>query len=201
MKIAHPQTSEASALDKRIQDVLTDQIKSPVLDDKAFARSTRHEMNNHLAACPSHGRIASSENKSEETTCEEMASNTTQQTGLPYLVALSPEFDHLIRFPDPNSISGKVLADMLCGNHVSIESMYYRYGGALGSNDIRKLREDGWPIERSEIRFPDPRNGSENKLALYYLQPATIAAMGSRRGDFLIEVANASQTHQIKGGV
>lgn len=106
----------------------------------------------------------------------------------------------LVQFPSPHSISGKVLADMLCGDHVSVESMHRHYGAAIGSYFVRELRRKGWPVQRSEVHFSDPRDGSTRKLTLYYLPPATIVAAGLRRRGFLMQVRNASQTHQAKGG-
>jgi hypothetical protein len=122
-----------------------------------------------------------------------------EDTRSPSIEAGSNGFANRIRFPQPNSISGKVLADMLCGDHVSVESMYRHYGAALGSNCVKDLRRNGWPIQRSEVHFSDPRDGSTKALALYYLPPATIVAVGLCRQDFLLQVRNASQDHQAKG--
>lgn len=98
-----------------------------------------------------------------------------------------------LRFPPPHWIEGKVLADMLCGDHVSPETMWRRYSEILGSNGVNRLRQFGWPVQRSEVHFSDPRDGVTVMLTLYHLPPTAIVAAGDRCTVFLEQVRIASR--------
>ena len=103
-------------------------------------------------------------------------------------------------FPCAEWDDGKLLADMLCGDHLSVETIDRRYGKIPAFRYIHWLRRIGWPIERSEVCFPDPRDGKQIQLTLYFLPPAVIAATGASRAVFLEKVRLASLSAQAKGG-
>ncbi len=103
-------------------------------------------------------------------------------------------------FPWPDSIAGKLLAEMLCGDHVSAESLWERYGVSVRVNDIKMLRRRGWPVQRSDVLFNDPQDGATIHLSLYFLSPFAILAAGRWRQQFLDEVRQASHTVPTKEG-
>jgi len=103
-------------------------------------------------------------------------------------------------YPSPSSFCGKVLADMLGGDHVSPESIVRRYGDFLATNDVKNLRQAGWPVQRSDVFFPGPVDGVTTQLSLYYLPPSVIVAADEHRRQLLERVKQASHTVPTKRG-
>jgi hypothetical protein len=103
-------------------------------------------------------------------------------------------------FPSPYSALGNILVDLLCGDQVSVETILRRYGQFPGSKRVTLLRQYGWPVQRSEVHFPDPHGHGVRLLTLYSLPPAAIVAAGSNRRAFLEKVRQATIKAQAKVG-
>jgi len=89
-------------------------------------------------------------------------------------------------FPDPRSVKGRVLADLLVGDRLTHLDVWERHGSSRAAHHVLRLRQSGWPITTTEISAPTS-DGRTARIALYSLPPETMEAAGERGQAFVAE--------------
>lgn len=83
----------------------------------------------------------------------------------------------LFSYPDPSSVKGHVLADLLHGDKLTHMDVWERHGSSRASHHVLVLRKAGWPVITEEIEAPTS-DGRIARIALYSLPIDTINAAG-----------------------
>lgn len=90
-------------------------------------------------------------------------------------------------FPDPSTVKGRVLADLLAGRRITHADCWREHGSSRLSHHAFKLRELGWTIRTDEIEVRTS-DGRIAHIGMYSLSAETIRATGER-GQRFIEAA------------
>ncbi|WP_407280125.1 helix-turn-helix domain-containing protein [Aromatoleum evansii] len=87
-------------------------------------------------------------------------------------------------FPDPATVKGAVLADLLAGRRITHLDCWREHGSSRLAHHAFKLRELGWPIRTDEIHVPTS-DGRKAMIGEYSLPAETIRDAGVRGQHFI----------------
>ena len=87
-------------------------------------------------------------------------------------------------YPDPESVKGRVLADLLAGDSLTHMDVWERHGSSRAAHHVLMLRKAGFPVETLEIEAPTS-DGRRARIARYSLPTEAIAAAGERGRQFV----------------
>jgi hypothetical protein len=93
-------------------------------------------------------------------------------------------------YPDPVSVKGRTLANLLSGEKLTHYDVWERHGSSRASHHVLMLRKSGWPVITEEIDVPTS-DGRTARIALYSLSAETIEAAGERGQAFIAESKTA----------
>jgi hypothetical protein len=82
-------------------------------------------------------------------------------------------------YPDPHTVKGKVLANLLSGERITHKDVWLRHGSSRAAHHVYILRGLGWPVRSIEIDATT-RDGRMVRIAEYSLPKETIHAAGER---------------------
>lgn len=89
-------------------------------------------------------------------------------------------------YPDPGSVKGRLLADLLTGARVTHLDVWERHGSSRAAHHVLMLRKAGWPILTKEIDALTS-DGRVARIALYSLPAGAIDATGERGQQYVAE--------------
>jgi hypothetical protein len=92
-------------------------------------------------------------------------------------------------YPRPDSVKGRVLADLLDGQRITHMTVWARYASSRAAHHVLRLRQAGFPVETRDIIVPT-RDGRNACIAEYSLPRLAIEQAGERRRRF-VEAARA----------
>lgn len=92
----------------------------------------------------------------------------------------SPSFS----YPEPASVKGRVLANLLAGDRLTHLDVWQRFGSSRAAHHVLMLRKAGWPVQTLEIEAPTS-DGRRARIAQYSLPPESIAAAGEDGRQFI----------------
>lgn len=87
-------------------------------------------------------------------------------------------------FPDPTTVKGHVLADLLSGRHITHLDCWREHGSSRLAHHCYVLRGMGWPIDTEEIDACTC-DGRHVQIGEYSLRPETIEEAGERGQQFV----------------
>tara|TARA_R110001583_G_C5671067_1_gene411143 strand:+ start:13840 stop:14217 length:378 start_codon:yes stop_codon:yes gene_type:complete len=90
-------------------------------------------------------------------------------------------------YPSPESVKGRVLADLLSGMDITGLDVLYRHCSTRAAHHILRLRQAGWPIETTAVDAPT-RDGRSVRIGEYRLHQDAIDAAGDAGRRFVEEV-------------
>lgn len=94
-------------------------------------------------------------------------------------------------FPDPSTVKGQVLADLLLGRRITHKDTWIEHGSSRLAHHIYILRGDGWPIgcDTIEVGTSDGRRATIGEYSL----PAETIREAGERGRRFVEQARRGQ--------
>lgn len=94
-------------------------------------------------------------------------------------------------FPDPASVKGRVLADLLQGRCPTHLDTWRAHGSSRLAAHIHRLRKAGWPVITDDVRVTTTDNGRRADIARYRLPEGMFAALGPRAEQFIQDARGA----------
>lgn len=91
-------------------------------------------------------------------------------------------------YPSPETVKGRVLADLISGMCLTHLDVWERHGSSRASHHVLRLRQSGWPVVTEEISAPTS-DGRIARIALYSLPAETIEAAGEHGQRYAAECA------------
>jgi hypothetical protein len=89
-------------------------------------------------------------------------------------------------YPSPETVKGRVLADLISGMCLTHMDVWERHGSSRASHHVLMLRRAGFPIRTQEIDAKT-RDGRTARIARYSLPAEAIASAGERGRRFADE--------------
>lgn len=96
-----------------------------------------------------------------------------------------------VSYPDPASVKGRVLADLLQGRCPTHLDTWRAHGSSRLAAHIHRLRKAGWPVITDDVRVTTTDNGRRADIARYRLPEGMFAALGQRAEQFIQDVRGA----------
>lgn len=96
-----------------------------------------------------------------------------------------------VSFPDPASVKGRVLADLLQGRCPTHLDTWRAHGSSRLAAHVHRLRKSGWPVITDDVRVTTSDNGRRADIARYRLPDGPRAALGERAERFIHDARGA----------
>lgn len=113
------------------------------------------------------------------------------------------EVKQRFRYPDPETVHGRVLGALLRGEHFTQHDCSIRLGSSRLSHHIYTLRggkaRNGWPIVTVEKPVTTTDAGRPATIGEYSLPSVVIAAEGERGREFAKECLRVELEHRAIG--
>lgn len=86
---------------------------------------------------------------------------------------------NVFSYPDPTTVKGRVLADLLAGRRITHLDCWREHGSSRLAHHCYMLRGIGWPIDTEEIEVTT-RRGRQAQIGEYSLPAEVIEEAGER---------------------
>jgi len=94
-------------------------------------------------------------------------------------------------YPDPSTVKGEVLADLISGKHITGLDCWRGHGSSRLASHIHALSKLGWLIHRETAKVTTSK-GRTAVIRQYSLSPGLIANLGERAQQFVRDVQEAA---------
>lgn len=105
--------------------------------------------------------------------------------------ALGTTEETIFSFPNPTTVKGQVLADLLAGRRITHKHCWLEHGSSRLAHHIYILRGSGWPIHCDEIEV-GTSDGRHVTIGEYYLESKAICEAGKHGHRFLLDARSAA---------